>query len=205
MMSRFMVPLLLLAVLGPRGLSQQKAQKPDATCTLTAEDYAVYAAVANDLGRPEDPEEAWKDKEILILDATATPNDVKGRKGWGFRSNSKAAPGEDTVTDFEANASSTCPLTERFGDPKSYSSIAHAEVDTFFKSKGDGWARFYKEHPKAAGFWDFSRPGYNAARSEALIYLGHHCGWLCGTGHLVFLTKADGQWRITNRLMLWIS
>ncbi len=205
MISRIIALLLLFTVFAPFAVAQQTPQKPSTPCTLTAEDYAVYAAVVNDLGKPEDPEEAWKDKEILIVDATTAQNDVKGRKGWGFRSNSKATPGKETVADFEANASSTCPLTESFGNPQSYSIITHAEVDKFFSSKRDGWGKFYKKYPKAAGFWDFSRPGFDTAHHEALIYLGHYCGSLCGTGHLLFLTKENGQWKVTNRLMLWIS
>ncbi len=82
------------------------------------------------------------------------------------------------------------------------------EKSGYFKrdrKHGDGWQEFYKNHPKAAGFWTFSRPGYNPARDEALLYVTHNCGWLCGTGHLYLLAKEDGRWKVKNRLFLWIS
>jgi hypothetical protein len=71
-----------------------------------------------------------------------------------------------------------------------------------------GWEGFYKKYPKSAGFWQFSRPGYNFTRDEALLYVGHSCGGLCGTGHLDLLSQQNeqnGQWTVKNRMMLWIS
>ncbi|MBZ5508626.1 MAG: hypothetical protein LAO78_24465 [Acidobacteriia bacterium] len=63
------------------------------TCTLTNEDYAVFTAVLEGLGKPEDPEEAWQDRDILITDLTdAGEVEDSQWKGWGFRSNSKATP-----------------------------------------------------------------------------------------------------------------
>lgn len=103
-------------------------------------------------------------------------------------------------------AHSACAVKPEFGDPNSYKIIARDEVDNFFKKGvGRGWQEFYKKYPKSAGFWQFSRPGYSSTRDEALLYVGHSCGGLCGTGHLYLLSKQSGKWTVKNRVMLWIS
>jgi hypothetical protein len=80
--------------------------KPPATeCVLSDEDYKVFSAVIDGLGNPEDPEEAWKNKEILVSDATADPGTTESKWGpWGFRSNSNAAPAKETEAAFKSRA-----------------------------------------------------------------------------------------------------
>ena len=202
------IAMLLLAALvcsvGPQSTAQRTTQKGESHCELTQDDYAVYVALITGLGRPEDPEEAWQGKEILIVGLTAAPADTKSHwGGWGFRSNSKAAPSPDTVVDFERKARGLCILKPQFGDPGSYKVVTQEELDRIFK--GGQWGDFYKKYPQAGGVWTFSRPGYNPARNEAVLYVGHSCGSLCGTGHLYFLAKRNDQWTVQNRLMLWIS
>ena len=139
-----------------------------------------------------------------VADVTAAPRDTKSHwGGWGFRSNSKAAPSHDTVADFERKARSSCALKPEYGDAMHYKLISKEELDKAFHE--GGWSDFYKKYPDAGGVWTFSRPGYNSARNEAVLSVSHACGELCGTGHLYFLTKRDGQWKVQNRLMLWIS
>jgi hypothetical protein len=190
---------------------QSNAQKPSSgTCELNDEDYAVFTAILKGLGKPEDPEEAWKGKEILVTNVTGQGTVEKNQwNGWGFRSNSSAAPSEETRRDFESKGKDKCPLKEGWGDPQMYKPLSNVEVESYFEAKRgkrhDGWEDFYAKHPKAAGFWTFSRPGYNGANDEAVLYVTHSCGWLCGTGHLYLLAKQDGQWKVKNRLFLWIS
>lgn len=185
--------------------SHPKQDAPKA-CELTDEDYSVFTSVLQNLGKPEDPEEEWKDKEIMVLNVTSSGKVEAGQwNGWGFRSNSNAAPSPETRADFEARNQSRCPLKQQWGDTSLYKPLANKEEQEFFNRKHDGWKEFYKKYPKAAGIWSFSQPGYNRAKDEAVLYVTHICGWLCGTGHLVFLTKADGRWKVKNRLFLWIS
>lgn len=185
-------------------------QQAEVRCDLTDTDYAVFTALIKGLGGPEDPEEAWAGKDLLILDVTREPGSSisdSGRmeRGWGFRSKSNDAPSHDTAVDFVAKSASKCLLSPRFVEGKPYSLLSEDVVIKTFKKGQDGWGKFYKLYPKAAGYWSFSRPGYNATGDEALVYVGHHCGWLCGTGHLYLLRKQDGNWAVMNRQMLWIS
>jgi len=187
--------------------AEQKTQeKAEPSCQLTRDDHSVYSALVADLGKPEDPEEAWQGKEMLVVNRTAKPTDLSDHWiHWGYRSNSKEAPAVDTLADFKAKAVSSCTVEARFGNPHSYRMIASAELDQTFAPNAGGWDNFYKKYPDAAGYWEFSRPGYNSLHNEAVLYVGHSCGGLCGTGHLYFLTKQNDQWRVKNRLMLWIS
>ena len=203
--------LLVLALLSGSCLAQstQSLGTQKAVCDLTSEDYAVFAGLLAGLHGPEDPEEAWEGKEILIVDATVTPDRLgtnsNGWGGWGFKSKSSAAPTQETLQDYQKKAQSVCTIVPGFGDPQSYKIISNAEIDRDFHKGHHGWEKFYEKHPKSAGLWRFSRPGYNSAGDEALMYVSHSCGWLCGTGHLYLLSKENGEWTVKNRLMLWIS
>jgi hypothetical protein len=189
--------------------SSPSAKQPsiESNCELTHDDYAVFGALLAGLQGPEDPEEAWEGREMLIVDITATPGKSGSQPGanWGFRSKSSAAPSQETFSDYLQKAHIACAVGPEFGEPKSYKIIARDEVNNFFKMGGGWWQEFYKKYPTSAGFWQFSRPGYNSARDEAVLYVVHACGGLCGTGHLYLLSKQNGHWTVKNRLLLWIS
>jgi|HubBroStandDraft_4_1064222.scaffolds.fasta_scaffold138929_2 hypothetical protein len=205
--------LALLTCVNAQSAPQMKSSisPSEETCELTEIDYAIYGALLQGMGGPEDPEEAWSGKDLLILSTTADAGNVDARRGgWGFRSRSKERPGEETAADFNAKKGIRCKVKPGFGDPKAYSIIPSDETDQYFatgkdKKAQDGWTAFYEKHPHAGGFWQFSRPAYNLAGDEALVYVSHSCGWLCGTGHLYLLRRDGGHWKVNNRLMLWIS
>lgn len=203
-----LIIVLLLTVLfcyaSVLGAQKKAPQELKSGCELTGDDYAVYAALIAGLGHPEDPEEAWQGKQILVVDHTAGPGDTKSHWGtWGFRSKSKAAPSHDTLVNFERKGRSSCVLKPEFSDAAPYKLITQQELADAFKE--GGWENFYRRYPEAGGVWTLSRPGYNSARSEAVLSVSHGCGLLCGTGHLYFLAKQNNEWVVVNRLMLWIS
>jgi hypothetical protein len=135
-------------------------ESTQAHCELNQDDYAVFAALLKGLHGPEDPEEAWEGKEMLILDVTATPAEPeKQASGWGFRSKSNASPSQETFQDYAEKAHDVCEVKPEFGDPQSYKIIPKGQTDAFFRKDGDGWKGFYKTHPKSAGYWQLSRPG----------------------------------------------
>lgn len=199
--------LALLVIPTPCVSRQNKNNSaPAQQCLLDDEDYAVYSAVLLDRGKPEDPEERWDDKPDLIISEVTDSGEDGKTKGWGFRSASSQAPSEDTVEHFNSRRNSSCQLKNQLKSTTAYHFLSRKEEDVFFKKKGPGgWKDFYRKYPKSSGYWTFSPVGYDSGGAEALVYVGHHCGGLCGTGHLVLLTKEDGRWVIKNRLMLWIS
>lgn len=210
---RLTVLLGLTLALVSVALAQQKGQDWPQTqtkgtaeiCTITNEDYAVYSAVIGNLGQPEDPEEEWRNKREIVLEESTETEQTAKNSGWGFKSASKQKPKPETIENYGARAAISCHLEGHFTAKVSPTLVSEESINTYFKGKGDGWAKFYKDHPEAGGFWSFSAVGYSKDHQEALVYLGHHCGYLCGTGHLVLLSKEDGNWVVKNRVMLWIS
>jgi hypothetical protein len=211
MATRLTILFLVAAAFFPGSQDSHPSAAQESTehnCQLTQDDYAVFGALLSGLHGPEHPEEAWEGKEMLIVDVTATPGKLESqpRANWGFRSKSSAAPSQETFSDYAGKVLSACAVRPEFGDPKSYKMIASGEKDDFFKEGvGRGWQEFYRKYPRSGGYWQFSRPGYNSTQDEALLYVVHSCGGLCGTGHLYLLSKQNGQWSVKNRLMLWIS
>lgn len=203
--------LALAMALAVAAASQQKptstrTNKVDSVCKITQEDYEVFSGLLEGLGGPEAPEESWKGKEILIISKTTAPGIVDSKWGkWGFRSKSKAAPSSETVMDFHKKAKLSCPLQQSLPSAHPYTFISDKDVEALFKPGSPGWEEFYRKFPNTGGFWSFSSPGYNQQHTEALLYVSHACGDLCGTGHLYLLRKEDGKWIVKNRLMLWIS
>jgi len=195
---------LLLATLGLAQTQDKPAPAQD--CVLTSEDYAVYSALLQERGKPEDPEERWDNKpDLIISEATDSREDGKSNM-WGFRSPSKQKPSDATVGSFSSRQKSVCRLKPLLDLAISYHLLPEEEENKFFKKKGPrGWPDFYKKYPKSSGYWSLSPIGYNTEGTEALVYVGHHCGGLCGTGHLVLLAKENGRWVVKNRVMLWIS
>jgi len=44
--------------------------------------------------------------------------------------------------------------------------------------------------------FEVSAVGFNNDRTRALVYVGHHCGSLCGGGQYHLLVKKEGKWQI---------
>ena len=204
----FLVAAACLAVSQDKTASATK-ESTQSNCELTQDDYAVFGALLRELGRPEHrpvyPEEAGN-KEMLMAGVTLSPYPEQTNSGWGSRSKPGEAPSQETFNDSVEKAHAACIVQPEFGDPNSYRLIPRKELDSFFPKAGAGrWEAFYKKYPKSAGLWQFSRPGYNATRDEALVYVIHSCNSLCGTGQQYLLSKQSGKWTVKHRLMLWLS
>ena len=44
--------------------------------------------------------------------------------------------------------------------------------------------------------FEVSAVGFNRDRTRALVYVGHHCGSLCGGGRYHLLAKKEGKWQV---------
>jgi len=182
---------------------QTHAESATKHCEMKRLDYEVFAGLLLGLGKPEDPEEAWQGKEMLILDTTATKQPANQDKALEPYSNSEPSRSVEAFQDYLQKGHDSCAVKPQFGDSQSYKIIAGKEVHDLF-SKG-GWEEFYKKYPNSSGYWQFSRPGFNTAHDTAWLYVVQVCDSLCGTGHLYLLSKEDGRWTVKYRLMLWIS
>jgi hypothetical protein len=68
----------------------------------------------------------------------------------------------------------------------------------------DGWKAFYDKYPGSVGYVSLSRVGFSMEMNQAVVYVAHWCGGLCGKGKLVLLQKQNGVWKITKEMLLWI-
>jgi hypothetical protein len=57
-----------------------------------------------------------------------------------------------------------------------------------------GWEGFYQRYPDSGGWMELSAVGFNVNKTVAVVYMGHHCGPLCGGGRFHVLEKKDGKW-----------
>jgi hypothetical protein len=57
-----------------------------------------------------------------------------------------------------------------------------------------GWEGFYQRYPDSGGWMELSAVGFNVNKTVAVVYMGHHCGPLCGGGGFHVLEKKDGKW-----------
>lgn len=66
---------------------------------------------------------------------------------------------------------------------------------------GELEARF----PNSFGYFVVSHIGLNPSKSEALLYVDRLCPGLCGGGEYVLLRRVDGQWRVIDEQVTWVS
>lgn len=75
-----------------------------------------------------------------------------------------------------------------------------------FVNRSDlGTSDFEARFPNNFGFFVVSHVGLNLNKTEALLYIDHFCGGLCGGGDYVLMRKVNGVWHIVERHMTWVS
>jgi hypothetical protein len=170
-------------------------------CVLSAESYAVYDAVLKDFGVHQYPGR-FDRPNLVVLDVA---------KGSGvsesfWRANKRLAPARDTLSAFNNLIGSSCRMEPPPESLIRYKLISEGELRTIFMPGVEqGWSKFYKMYPQSNGYWDFSPVGFNNVGNQALIYVGHHCGGLCGTGYFVVLQKKGDHWAVTSDSISWVS
>ena len=126
-------------------------------CELAQPDYHVLAGLLRGLTQPEHPEEAWKGKEMLILDTTLAQQPGKQDKALESYANSEPSRSVEAFRDYLKKGHDSCARKPQFGDSQSYRIIAGNELQELFsKSPGKGWEEFYKKYPDSSGYWQFS-------------------------------------------------
>ena len=64
---------------------------------------------------------------------------------------------------------------------------------------------FEARFPNNFGFFVVSNVGLNLKKTEALLYVDHFCGGLCGSGDYFLIRKVNGAWHIVDRHRTWVS
>lgn len=84
--------------------------------------------------------------------------------------------------------------------------VPRGHIYAFFRQHGpDGWLHYYERYG-TTGFVELTSVGFPPDSSQAVLYMAHHCGGLCGTGYVVVLARgAGGAWVVRSARMLWVS
>lgn len=114
-------------------------------------------------------------------------------------------PSPELPADFRSALVAANSKEQRLPLPQVERAIATTETE-LQQSLGNGpWYDFYARYPDTAGVLRLTRAVVSNDGRSALIYTEHRCGGLCGSGYLFRLIRTDGQWRVENAFMLWIS
>src|SRR5687768_10770059 len=123
-----------------------------------------------------------------------------------------------TITDFDRTTHSKSPLRRnlklsrpvRFLSEKIRNDLVELGTpisDSVLKvnrqtESNPFWLGFRRRYPGAWGYAVLTRVGFNSAHTEALVQLRHQCGSACGHAEDLFLEKTDGNWRVSERILL---
>jgi hypothetical protein len=55
------------------------------------------------------------------------------------------------------------------------------------------------------GYFVVSHIGLNLDETEALLYVDHFCGGLCGGGNYILMRKVNGAWHVVDHYLRWVS
>lgn len=169
-------------------------------CTPTSEDYAVYSAI---LLEAEKPASSYDKPELIIFEETTSREDYSPPM-WDVRPPIKQAS-DETVVRFMSREKCRWHLKPRFDAAIPHHLVSTKDLVRTFGKGGGGWDEFHKENPKSFGIWHLSPVGYNTKGTEALVYVAHNCGGLCGSGDLLVFAKENGRWAVKTEVRLWIS
>jgi hypothetical protein len=159
---------------------------------LEAEEQAVYSVLLSDVHRAN----------IVLSETTSSGLEFSGQTDMP-----QGLPGlsSELWESFLARNDKSYPLATDMQIGLEYQLMDADEMSDIFSNFEDGWDEFYSRYPDSPGITSFSKVGFNAARTEALVYMGRQLHYLAGAGNLIRLEKQDGLWKIRDQIMLWIS
>ena len=64
---------------------------------------------------------------------------------------------------------------------------------------------FEARFPSNLGYFVVSHVALNLNKTEALLYVDHFCGGLCGGGEYVLMRKVNGVWHVVDHHGAWVS
>ena len=203
-MRRILAPLLIALVLCV-SCNPLARPNPAATATpspeVTETEYVVYKALIETM-YPTDSRGM-----IVIHDYTSQGLGLVNFDANKFDYIKKQMPELDRALwdSFQAQNTASRPLEDRFNLKVPVTLLSQTDFDAFFGKNGKGWDDYYLQYPKSQGILDLSRVGFNAKGDRALVYAGNQSYALAGAGYAVLLGLEDGQWKILNQVMVWIS
>lgn len=170
--------------------------------TCTADDYAIYTAALSDLYGKQ------KIERVILIDQTSTgfPPGMAAMTQFG----GKAQPllkdfSKDARDDFDARNKTHAKIEADKLKPSFEIVLVDGETATKSVEGKGSWQTFRDKYPNSPGITLVSRPGTDSGHTHALLYVGNSCDMLCGGGTLIFLSKENGEWKVANKVTIWVS
>jgi hypothetical protein len=194
----FMLQPIFLLLIAPLLFSQgtPTSQANPSPAYEDAEAYEVYNAILP----IEWPVTAAHAKRLVIsIETTGYKMCLRPGKG----SEEIFEPAIDEYVKLNANH---LRLQPKFNLNLPYKLVTADDIKAAFGQAG--WNGFYKQYPDSGGWIDLSAVGFNTDKTVAVVYVGHYCGELCGSGHFHVLQKKEGKWspiKWRGEACAWIS
>ena len=171
--------LLILALLLSQGVTSDSGKAPPYE---DQEAYEVYSAILP----LEWPLEHAHAKQLIIQTETKSYKMcLLPDKEW----EEKIGP---AISDYVRSNARPSLLQPRIKVGVPYRLIIADELKSVNQTAA--WEGFYQRYPDSGGWMELSAVGFNVNKTVAVVYMGHHCGPLCGGGGFHVLTKKDGKW-----------
>jgi len=197
-------PTIFVLIIALSGLRMAYGQKELAAYT-DADAYAVYSVIL----APERPASVAKAKIFVI----ETETDDYPKYGDDDTKCLVSPKGEESTYDpviaaYRAANKTASLLQPKFDLPVPYKLVSTSWIQGLFAKNGGGWKEFYANYPNSGGLISMSAVGFNADKTIALVYMGHSCGGLCGSGGYHVLKKINGSWaeiKWAGTSCVWVS
>lgn len=207
-------PILALALVGfssflsgPSSAQSGNSSQPPSNqaCPTSADSAAIYSlALRESLLRKDDGK-----TRIVLLSQTSGGFPPGMAASTSFGANARKdlldTAAADTKSDFQTKAGLQCDVPTNIEPRERIVFVTPNQMDALFPKGAGDWGAFGKKYPRAAGFTLVSAIGFNASQEQALVYVGHSCGMLCGSGYLVLLAKKQDKWEVQKIANIWVS
>lgn len=224
MIKRVILPMMLVSCLVPYAVG---ADNPTQSVPLVLdEEYLVYGAVLQP-NQPDIPDHLKGDRagaERFLLRYKLTvqvpifagkgPFHVLERVGSretltsesGIFGDSGGKPDPGLIADFNAKNAGPGRLENRFPKEMRVTVIPEETRKEIFKG-AHGWGEFRNRYPFSSGTISFSRVGFNADKTKAVLFVRNQADYEMGIGYCLLLRKSagSGKWVIEASLQTSMS
>jgi hypothetical protein len=199
----------LLSVLIVISVGLVQSQHAGDQSNIPAEEYVIYAAVIDNMFARDKASSDSQSKVKLLVIKDRTFNNtsaIRGEEeGRRVKQEFSSIISQETIDDYVAKNAKSYQLTKSFDLKLKYTLIPKEKIEQIFKSGPGGWGEFYMQFPDSGGLIALSRAGLDSGGNQALVYITHSCGGLCGSGNYLLLVKKDKGWVVRKKFTAWVS